>query len=1056
MVVFKTILDVLEAQRDKEEPALICADERLTYREMVLRARGIAEGLLSRGVKKGDRIVVTAPKSADMVCAIFGIFYAGAVFVPTDKRWPEERLDFVKADTGCSLVLDEKLLREITEEKHLKLSSRQDGKIINKNDNQVTAPEVGDIPSVSPDDTAAVFYTSGSTGNPKGVVIHHKALQIMDPDSEDNEVFSHCRVYHCIANFTYVLALLECISAFNYGRCILVSTDEELASPALLASSILKYQVDIFSATPSVMLRLMELPFFKEPFSKLKYVALTGEAASPDALERISAATGACVQLHYGSTEMLRCAAFFFENGEDILLGRYPHGVMLYILNENGEIAEPDSEGEICISSPASESGYYLNQPELTAEKYIDHPELGRLFRSGDYGVRTKEGNIKLLGRNDGMIKLSGQRIEISEIESAMESFPGVIRAAACLKKVSGNDALCGFFTAESEIDDRKLRDHLASKLPVYMIPSFLKKIEEFPENTSGKIDRGRLPDISVTANNAAGPDDKSASANNAAGSDGKSASANNAAGPDDKSASANNAARPDDKSASANNAARPDDKSASANSAAGPDDNSVVEVMKESRPKVSVLTPIHNTDISLVRRAAESLTSQSYGLEHIEWIIGVHNMDESYLDDIRKQFEKISCVRIFSFNEPEGRLGAIRNELLDHAGGEYIFWLDADDEFTNDCILRVTKVMDKFNSDMTLFTITEKIDDGDRFISRSANIEGDAPYFYKKGDPNTGLCFSGGGINVWTWCYKNSFIKNNKLKFDTSEFSSLCDVEFVTQSLSLAEKTGILPGEPCYIYHMHSDSDLQNRVSGDKIRETCEAALKLLEKTADLENEGNFDLNCFRWNLICAFISAFTSPALSAEEKENLHEKLRPWIAGLKAIDPDAEFPGRPEGAAPDVIRAFFPEETKKRDKPDIRHKRISRADGGETVSALAYLSGSEDKAVNPDTKEQIYRYRYFHIIPDPVNTFKGKISDDALPGKEVVDLTKVNSAGKAEERIRAFMKMEELRGFKKNEVHLRITQFALSENKSEILITWDARYLSDCAVNWLLNQLL
>ena len=938
MIFSPTLLNALEEKKNSEAPALIVGDTILSYREMIGRSRHIGRALVRCGIKKGDRVVLSMSRTADAICAMLGILYAGGVYVATDERWPEERLSFIRKETESVLLLDDGTCRELL-----------------KSD-----PEDALLPDISREDAAAIIYTSGSTGRPKGAVIFHKTIQLMDPLIKEDPPFKNGKVHLSLANFTYILALITCTAAFNAGAALLFATEKELARPSLLAQSMTRHKVDVFFITPSVFLRLMEYPVLKAPFFRLQFLGLVGEAVTPDTASRIQEAIGGKLMIHYGSTEVMQCAAGSWNAGEEICLSQPAEGVRLYLFDDDGtEVLLPGEEGEICVAGPGAESGYYLNHPDLTDEKYKVHPIYGRLFHTGDYGRRTNNGSITLIGRKDGMVKLNGQRIEAEEIEAAFEAYPGILRAASCVQSVAGNDALCVFYTSETDISERELRRYLGEALPVYMIPAFIRKLDRMPENASGKLDRRRLQQIQLRERNTL-------------------------------------------------------------------------------PPSADVLTPVHNTELSLLERAAASVKAQTYNDGRVNWIIGIHNMDSSFAEKVRQRFGKIDGVTVLVLDEPVKKLGAIRNFLLEHADSDYLFWLDADDELAPECIRQGIQFMETTHADMVQLQVDEKAEENAWVVSRRANIRKAEPEVYKKGDPRIGNCFSGGGIDIWSWGYRTAFLKKNNLRFDISEHGSLCDGMFVVQALSHAGRVACLPGETHYIYYFHSGSDMQKRSTGEQIYQSCLSLVYNLEQTEEAEKEGCLDLNDWRWSVLPLLLAVFTNPGTGKEKKNEIHAKMRSWILSLRAIDPEVLFQGRPETALPDVIWRLFPDETKEKSRPHYKHL------------LLEDLPWREAKQLKPQIQEAAAS-RNYHLVPHETNPFRAKLCDSAAPELAFVDLTRSGTEEKKRDLIRSYRKTEEVRRFKPGEIPLRITQFRMTETSADMLLTWDVRYISDQSVDWL-----
>ena len=467
------ILKKLNEQKKSDSIALIAGTEKLSYTEMIRRARHIGLSLVHMGIKKGDHIMLSMSRKADTVCTILGIFYAGAVFVPIDERWPEKRKVFVKSDTECVLEIDDDCCRRLLES------------------------DAGDavLPEVTDEDTAAVVFTSGSTGGPKGAVLRHEIFGYCLDFSEGDGSLMKVTSLLCISTFAFVMTVWEVILVVSYGITLVVATDEEIEDPALLAQCMNRNQVDFFPVTPSVALRLIEAPLVKEPFCRLKVLILAGEPVSGQAAEKLDSVISGSLWMIYGSTEVMEVASCCWKKGEEISL-MYPNpGVVLHLLNEKGEEVGPGEEGEICVAGPSADSGCYHRQPELTQKKYPVHPKFGRLFMTGDFGRRTMDGKIVPIGRKDGMVKLNGQRIEIGEVEEAMEAFPGISEAAVTIRKVKERDVLCGYFTSKKEVDIDRLKEILCQTLPVYMCPWILIRIERIPLGSNGKRVYRELPE---------------------------------------------------------------------------------------------------------------------------------------------------------------------------------------------------------------------------------------------------------------------------------------------------------------------------------------------------------------------------------------------------------------------------------------------------------------------------------------------------------------------------------------------------------------------------------
>ena len=484
---FTTILESLDSFQDSENIAAICGEEKITYRELVADAKHIARGLLAEGVKKGDRVLFAFPCKLDAFRAILGILYAGASYVAADPNWPQERTDFVLKDTGAVFSMTEETCRLLREKE----------------------PTSVELPEVNGEDEAAIYYTSGSTGQPKGVVLYHIVIgrMLLNCIYVKDDGLTDWQVFQCMFKLPFIAALIDFCVAFFTGKTAFLPTDEEQASVELLAAAMKRNKTDIFAGTPSSILRYMENPDIAGIVPELKSLSFGGERLVPNVIHKVSLATKGKLVITYGASEMLLITEYIYRGDMKLYLGYTAYGVELHLLDENMEEVQPGEEGELFVGGVPAKYGHYLNRPDLDAEKYVDHPKFGRLFRTGDTARLETNGEITMIGRSDGMVKLHGQRIEIGEIESALENFSGVRRAAVKLVKESGHEILAAYYTVSQDVSETELRKYLADRLPYYMVPSAFMKLEDMPENDHGKLDYRALPKIEMPTQEYAPPE---------------------------------------------------------------------------------------------------------------------------------------------------------------------------------------------------------------------------------------------------------------------------------------------------------------------------------------------------------------------------------------------------------------------------------------------------------------------------------------------------------------------------------------------------------------------
>ena len=269
-----------------------------------------------------------------------------------------------------------------------------------------------------------------------------------------------------------------------------------------LAELLDEHDISMMQATPSTWRLLMESRWSTRPNHKRELKALCGGEALPISLaEALLPRVGALWNM-YGPTETTvwsSCKRIEVLSGP-ITVGTPIANTQLYILDEHGSFLPIATPGEICIGGDGLAQGYHENE-ELTAERFIDHPKLGRLYRTGDLGKLMPDGEVQHLGRLDDQVKLRGYRIELGEIEAVLDAHPSIAMSTA---RIVGDDQvdarLAAYIVGEALPDDDELRRYLADRLPPYMIPYPIIRLDALPLTPNGKVDRKRLPDLEDAA----------------------------------------------------------------------------------------------------------------------------------------------------------------------------------------------------------------------------------------------------------------------------------------------------------------------------------------------------------------------------------------------------------------------------------------------------------------------------------------------------------------------------------------------------------------------------
>lgn len=472
----KTALGMIDDLENSERIAVISQGREISYRDLIARAKGTALALVDNGVKKGDRIVLSMQYTENMIIAVMAILYAGAAYVAIDRTWPKERLDFIYEDSGACLVL--------TDEVFLSLQGRQ---------------TTGSLPKVEGTDLMAVYYTSGSTGIPKGAIYCHDEVRYAIQSVPENVFFDESETQYdnvfSISNFAYVGKITDIFFSLPREKTLILSDDEERLSPVLIGKHMMETKADLIMGTPSTILRYLETPEFTEAFRNLKRVLFYGEPLSQKDLSFLAERTGAAFYSTYGSSELPAGALARVVPGKQTVFEFPYYGSELVVIDETGVPVDDGMEGELGLAGPGSRSAHYLGNPELDRQKYIYVSGYGRTFRTGDRAVKI-DGIVRLLGRIDDMQKLRGQRVEPGEVEQAIEKFPGIREAAAAIRGEAKTAVLCAWYCTDNLVDPLELKRYLTETLPGYMVPERMMELRELPLTSSGKLDRRSLPDI--------------------------------------------------------------------------------------------------------------------------------------------------------------------------------------------------------------------------------------------------------------------------------------------------------------------------------------------------------------------------------------------------------------------------------------------------------------------------------------------------------------------------------------------------------------------------------
>ena len=446
----------------------------LSFDDVFENACKIALSLEKSGSKKNDFVAIIQDRNINFIQSAIACALFGYPFIPIDKNYPKERIDYIIKDSGAKCIIDDDFLESckgisVTQKDILRLTSE-----LNCNEK----------------DKSLIIYTSGSTGKPKGVLHTQSSIAESVLRYINISDFKETDLYGCAAPFTFIASMIDMFNPFINGISSMVIPLEVVRDYSRLDDFINENKISHLFMPPKIF------RFFEHKGNSLRVVYCGGEKIS------MLSPTNFKLFSLYGLSET--SPAIFFEIDkpyEKTPLGKPVDNIKLYILDENNNEC---SKGELCMSGNFFEC--YLNLQEQTSKVKVKNPYAAKdgnefLFHTGDIVERKPDGNIYYLNRKDWMVKINGQRVEPGEIEATLLQIPQIIEA--CVKNFEndfGQTYLCGYYVCQEEINESEIREYLAKKLPSYMIPLFLIKLEKMPLNQNGKLDRFALkaPDISL------------------------------------------------------------------------------------------------------------------------------------------------------------------------------------------------------------------------------------------------------------------------------------------------------------------------------------------------------------------------------------------------------------------------------------------------------------------------------------------------------------------------------------------------------------------------------
>ncbi|MFE1764832.1 amino acid adenylation domain-containing protein [Streptomyces angustmyceticus] len=489
-------------QRVRAHPDAVAAvhgDRQWTYGELNARANRLAHALRAAGLHRQDVVAVVTARTLDWPAAVLAVFKAGGTYLPVEPHFPADRIAAMLSRASCGLVLTEpgstatldQALESLPGVRRLFIDAACDG-----------SPDESDpgVP-VAPDDLAYVFFTSGSTGEPKGAMCEHEGMLNHLYAKIDDLGIGEGQVVAQTAPQCFDISLWQLLSALLVGGRTLLVEQEAVLDVGRFLDTIDGGRADVLQVVPSYLdVVLSFLEQHPRELPALRCVSVTGEALKKELVERWFAAAPRIRLVNaYGLTETSDDTNHEVmdrvPDGERIPLGRPVNNVHLYLVDAQLSPVPLGAPGEIVFSGVCVGRGY-VNDPERTRLAFTTDPYRpgSRLYRSGDYGRWRPDGKLEFLGRRDTQVKIRGFRIETGEIENTLLRVPGVRDGAVVVAQRAGRgQQLVAFYSGPRPLEAGALQDRLGRSLPAYMVPSAFHWRESLPLTANGKVDKKAL-----------------------------------------------------------------------------------------------------------------------------------------------------------------------------------------------------------------------------------------------------------------------------------------------------------------------------------------------------------------------------------------------------------------------------------------------------------------------------------------------------------------------------------------------------------------------------------
>lgn len=503
----QTIVSRFEDQVDKypRDTAVKTKYVELSYSELNKSSNQIVRVLCKKFGKGTEGVALLFEHGTGMIAGMLGTLKAGKFYIPLDPTYPVKRLVYMLKDSNTGILLTNNRNEEFACELITASKNKIQSINIDLIDDKRSTENMGI--KICPEDFAYILYTSGSTGVPKGVIQKHKnVLHFIRVYTNNLHIHSQDRLT-LFSSYSFDASVMDIYGALLNGAALYPFNVKEDGNLYHLSLWLKEEKITIYHSIPTLYRHAADMLTVEEEFPNIRLVVLGGEAVYSQDVERYKKYFPShCLFINgLGPTESTVTLQYFINKdmgigGEAVPVGFPVEETSVLLVNEKNEKAPVYGKGEIVFKSDYLAVGY-LNSQEKSHEVFTVDPLTGedRVYRTGDIGRRLLDGSIEFVGRKDDQVKINGYRVEPGEIENAIDSMEVICKSVVtCQQNPNGENFLAAYYVEKigCKVDENDLKKSIKELLPHYMIPSVYIRLDDFPQTSSGKIDRGALPKV--------------------------------------------------------------------------------------------------------------------------------------------------------------------------------------------------------------------------------------------------------------------------------------------------------------------------------------------------------------------------------------------------------------------------------------------------------------------------------------------------------------------------------------------------------------------------------